>query len=212
MKKTLVAIGDSITKGTYTAPGDTGANSVAEDPFAKIVAERLGFSEFINCGMNGTSISRTADVFPEHAMSIRIDNTPDADFLIVAAGTNDYAAGVNIGSYSDTEDISFCGAVEVFFEKISKRYKRVAVITPIPRKDDGENCAGATLSDYRRAIEHYAKKYGFFVIDGAGVPIDAKSEEGRKLYMLDGLHPNPHAHELYADSVISALKSSNLLK
>ena len=162
--------------------------------------------------MNGTSVSRLAKVFPEHAMSVRIDRTPDADLLIVAAGTNDYAGGIPLGSYSDTEDISFCGGLDVFFSKIAKRYKRVAVITPIPRRDDGENVTGATLADYSRAIEHFAKKYGFFLVDGSLVPIDAKSEEGRRLCMLDGLHPNPYGHELYAGTVISAISASDFLK
>ena len=212
MKKTLVAIGDSITKGTYTAPSDPSPNTVAERPFAKIVADALGFDEFINCGMNGTSVSRLAKVFPEHAMSVRIDKTPDADLLIVAAGTNDYAGCVPLGSYTDTEDISFCGGLNVFFSKISKRYKSVAVITPIPRRDDGINAVGAALVDYSRAIEHFAKKYGFFLVDGSLVPIDAKSEEGRRLCMLDGLHPNEYGHELYANTVISAISVSSLLK
>lgn len=212
MKKTLVAIGDSITKGTYTAPTDPSPNTVAEKPFAKLVADALGYDEFINCGMNGTSVSRLAKVFPEHAMSVRIDKTPDADLLIVAAGTNDYAGGIPLGSFEDTEDISFCGGLDVFFSKIAKRYKRVAVITPIPRRDDGENVTGATLADYSRAIEHFAKKYGFFLVDGSLVPIDAKSEEGRRLCMLDGLHPNPYGHELYAGTVISAISASDFLK
>lgn len=206
MKKTLVAIGDSITKGTYTSDSDTGANSVAPHPFAAIVAARLGYSEFINCGMNGTSVSRTARVFPEHAMSIRIDKAPNADLLIVAAGTNDYGGSLELGTPEDTEDVSFYGGLDVFFQSIKERgYSKVVVITPIPRADEGENSAGYTLEDYRCAVELRAEKYGFFVVDGRGVPIDPKTPEGRRLHIRDGLHPNILGHEVYAEYVISKI-------
>ncbi len=206
MKKTLVAIGDSITLGTYTSDTDTGANSIVEHPFAEQVAKHFGYTEFINCGINGTSVSRTADVFPDKAMSIRIDTTPDADLLIVAAGTNDYAGSLKIGSYDDTEDISFSGGVSVFFSKIAKRYNKVVVVTPIPREKDGENESGANLDDYRRVLSHFADKYKFFIIDGSKVDIDAKTPEGRALYMRDGLHPNQNGHDLYTEYLISELE------
>ena len=206
MKKTLVAIGDSITLGTYTAETDKSADSIVEHPFAEQVANHFGYNEFINCGMNGTSVSRTADVFSDQAMSIRIDQTPNADLLIVAAGTNDYAGSLKIGTYDDGEDFSFSGGVSVFFSKIAKRYKKVAVITPIPRECDGENESGHTLDDYRRVLAHFAELHGFILIDGSKVNIDAKSPEGRALYMRDGLHPNQEGHDLYAEYLISELE------
>ena len=204
MAKILVAIGDSITKGTYTSDTDTGANSVAPMPFAAIVAERLGY-DFINRGMNGTSVSRTARVFPEHAMSVRIDRTEPADILLVAAGTNDYGGNLDLGSPDDREDVSFFGGLWVFFERIKARYDKVFIITPIPRRDDGKNSAGYTLDDYRGAIETRAAEFGFPVIDGRGVRIDPKTPEGRRLHMRDGLHPNEAGHALYAEYVIEEI-------
>lgn len=206
MSKTLVAIGDSITKGTYMSETDLGANSVAEKPFCALVAEALGYESFINCGMNGTSVSRTARVFPEDAMSIRINNTPMADLLIVAAGTNDYGGCVELGTPDDVDDVSFYGGLSVFFGAIKDRgYKNVAVITPIPRLDDEKNSRGYTLEDYRAAIEMRAREYGFFLIDGRDVPIDPKSDEGREMHMRDGLHPNEAGHRIYGEYVISRL-------
>ena len=206
MAKTLVAIGDSITKGTYTSDTDTGANSVAEYPFARIVAEALG-CDFINHGMNGTSVSRTTRVFPDHAMSIRIEKVEDADILLVAAGTNDYGGCNELGSPEDREDVSFYGGLDVFFRGIkAKDFKKVVIITPIPRQDEEKNSRGYTLEDYRCAIENKAREYGFPVIDGRGVPIDPSTADGRRRHMRDGLHPNIEGHRVYAEYVIKEMK------
>lgn len=211
MAKTLVAIGDSITKGTYTSDTDTGANSVAEKPFAAIVAEALGY-DFINCGMNGTSVSRTARVFPEHAMSIRIERVEDADILLVAAGTNDYGGCVELGSSEDRDDVSFYGGLDVFFRGIkAKNFEKVIVVTPIPRQDEEKNTKGYTLEDYRCAIEERTKEYGFFLIDGRGVPIDPSTAEGRRLHMRDGLHPNALGHRVYAEYVLERLRENKIV-
>lgn len=201
----LVAIGDSITWGTYTSDTDKGPNSFAARPFAAIVADALGCDEFINLGINGTSVSRTARILGDKAMSIRIESAPEADILIIAAGTNDYGGCVELGSPEDREDVSFFGGLDVFFSEVSRRYGRAYVVTPIPRMDDEKNTRGYTLDDYRSAIEVVAKRYEIPVIDGRGVPIEPKTEEGRRLHIRDGLHPNPEGHRVYAEYVIGEI-------
>ena len=46
------------------------------------------------------------------------------------------------------------------------------------------------------------------MIDGYGVPINPKNAEEKKKYMLDGLHPGPEGHRLYAEYVISKIKGA----
>jgi hypothetical protein len=54
MRKRLVALGDSITVGTYTAPTDRSPDSIAHPNYIEIVAEALGYTELINYAQNGT--------------------------------------------------------------------------------------------------------------------------------------------------------------
>ena len=47
MKKRLIAIGGSIMKGTYTAPGEKSPSSIAHPNFAELFAEAFGYDEYI---------------------------------------------------------------------------------------------------------------------------------------------------------------------
>ena len=42
--KRLAVLGDSITKGTYTAPTDPSPNSIASPNFADLVCRALGYA------------------------------------------------------------------------------------------------------------------------------------------------------------------------
>lgn len=206
MNKRLIVIGDSITKGTYTQDGDSSPNSVVEINFSTLIKCALGYTELINHGINGTAISSTSKIRSELAICIRAKEMQDADTVIVAGGTNDYGNNVVLGDINDKEDISFYGALDVLCRTLKQKYKRVYFITPIRREQDGKNGAGYSLEEYRRAIELKAKEYNFVVIDGYGVPIYPKTEEHRKKYMYDGLHPNAEGHKLYADYIIERIK------
>lgn len=204
----LVTIGDSITKGTFTDIGQPSPNSVASPNFSDILKEKFGFAELFNYGINGTSVSRTSTTLPELAMSIRVKDTVDADVIVVAAGTNDYGTHVELGTINDIEDVSFYGGLHVFytFLKENRKNSKIFIVTPIKRQGDGPNEKGYSLAQYREAICIKAKEFGFPVIDGFGVPIDPKTEEGRKKHILDGLHPNTEAHKLYGEYLYQQIK------
>lgn len=206
--KRLIALGDSITKGTYTAPGDPSPNTVADPNYAELVRGGLGYDELLNYAMNGISVSTATPTLPEHSMCRRIDCMQTGDTVIIAGGTNDYAAGVPLGCVGDREESTFYGALEVLFGKVRSKYDAsdVYVVTPIRRQLDGENSRGHTFEEYRVAVAQVAEAYGFNVIDGFGVPIDPKTEEGRRAHILDGLHPNVEGHRLYAEYLISKMK------
>ena len=204
----LVTIGDSITKGTFTDIGQSSPNSVASPNFSDILKEKFGFAELFNYGINGTSISRTTYQFPELAMSIRVKDTVDADVIIVAAGVNDYATDVELGKKDDREDVSFYGALNVLYSflKENRKNSKIFIVTPIKRQNDGPNKKGYTFDEYREAIVYRAKEFGFPVIDGYGLLIDPKTEEGRRKHILDGLHPNQEAHLLYGEYLYEQIK------
>jgi len=204
----LITLGDSITKGTYTADTESSPNTIANPTFSQRLKELLGYDELINYAMNGIAVSRTTTVFPEHAMSLRYQLMEDADTVIIAAGTNDFGTQIPLGTADDKEDISFYGALDVMYRGLKEKYpsSRIYIITPIHRHDEDANKLGLPLSAYRHAIEERAATYGFPVIDGFGVPIDAKNEEHRRRYIKDGVHPNTEGHRLYAEYVYEKIK------
>lgn len=210
MKKTLIALGDSITVGTYTAPTDKSADSISSPNYVELISEALGYTEFINYAKNGTCISPLKGPFPSDALLFTFDKATVGDAIIISGGTNDYAAEIPIGTLRDRCDDTFLGASRLLFEKTKSKYltEHVYVITPIRREKDGKNGVGYTHRDYGEALALLAHEFGYFVIDGYGVPINPKNAEEKKKYMLDGLHPGPEGHRLYAEYVISKIKGT----
>lgn len=208
--KTLVALGDSITVGTYTAPTDKSPDSISSPNYVELVAEALGYEKLINCAQNGTCISPLKGPRPSDALLFKFDKVAVGDAIIISGGTNDYAAEIPIGTPADRCEDTFLGASRLLFEKIKSKYlaERVYIITPIKRETDGKNGVGHTLCDYKEALALLANEFGYFVIDGYGVPINPKNAEEKKKYMLDGLHPGPEGHRLYAEYVISKIKEA----
>ena len=202
----LITIGDSITRGTFFENSEW---SVAVPNFSDALALLLGADELKNYGQNGISYSSTTDVYPESAISKKIRTIETGDILIIAGGTNDFGAGVELGSEQDERDISFYGGVDVTF-RFAREYfpnTKIFVVLPIPRANDGEkNKCGYTLDDYREALRSRADKYGFSVIDGKKLKIDAKNPEQRMQFIPDGLHPNNAGHKLYADFLYEEIK------
>lgn len=195
------AIGDSITRGTYTAQGESIPASIAEKPWCSVVAEKLGFESVENYGINGTSISSTSSVNIENAFSLRFDKMrDDADLVVVAGGTNDFGTNVKLGSANDTHDVSFCGGLHVLCKGLKEKYPsaKVVFIQPIYRSDKETNDNQNTLSQYRQAIKEIAHGiYGFFVID---TDIPEFCERSQELFP-DGVHPTPEGHQIYGEYI-----------
>lgn len=204
----LVTIGDSITKGTYTAEGQTAPLSVASPNFSYILKEKLGVEELINYGVNGVSISSSTNVNADMAIVKEVKNMQGGDIIIVAAGTNDYGTNVPLGTIEDKTKDTFYGALYLLYSflKNERAYARIFAVSPIRRLNSGKNKIGFTLEDYRNAIRTRAEEFGFCVIDGYAVPIYPEKERDRKKYMSDGLHPNEAGHALYAEVLFREIK------
>lgn len=208
MKKKLICIGDSITRGTYTAIGESAPLSIAHPNFAELLQEKLAFEELINYGSNGISYSALSPVLSESALTRKCKKFESGDIIILAAGTNDYGTNVPLGTETDSKDISFFGAVdEVLRCLINKNpHSIIFVVLPIPRMQYKENSLGFTLDDYRNALIKKAQKYHLPVIDGRLLHIDPTNSEHREKYMPDGTHPNETGHNMYANLLYSEIK------
>ena len=207
--KIAVAYGDSITHGTFTDVGDTSPDSVVEKKWCDVVSERLGFRYLSNYGQNGISVSSTSPVLSGSALSLGYKNLRgDGEVIMIAAGTNDFGTNVRLGRNDDTEDVSFCGGLNVLCRGLKERFPDAAVIfiTPIDRKDSASNALGLSLDDYRRKIEEIAGGvYGFRIVDGRCTGFDAGDPAFIRDYMRDGVHPNREAHILYGEAVAKEL-------
>ena len=208
---TLVVLGDSITRGTFTGEGDWCPLSLAKPPFAEIVGVNLGFNTVYNYGTNGISVSETTAQEQGYCLCKWIDQAEQGDALLLAGGTNDYGndGGVELGKITDKTDVSFFGALYVLFQKITKKYpqERVYILTPLRREGESiPNEKGYVLAQYRDAIKIRAKEFGFYVLDGESIPLNPESEEDRRRYMLDGLHPNTDGHRIIAAFLTEEIK------
>lgn len=207
----LIAIGDSITKGTYST--SNGGGGIANPNFVELVRRGLGYEECVNYGQNGISVSGTSDTFPESAAANRCEEYQCGDLVLFAMGTNDFTSGVKLGKPSDDSDISLYGALAVVFRTLKRKQEgaTVVVISPLHRKKE-ENALGCVLEDYCKAIESRAQEYGFWLIRGFDAPFDARNEVDRELYVPDGLHPNPDGHASYARYILEELKKKRILE
>ena len=210
MKKSLVAIGGSIVKGTYTGENDKSPMSIAHPNFAEIVCKELGFDELLNYGQNGVCLSPFKGPFPKDATLRKFDFAEAGDALIIMGGSNDYAASIPIGKPTDRTESTFMGSIRLLFEKVAKIYpkEKVCVVNSIRRHVDGENEVGATLADYRAAFCRLISEFGFIEVSGPDIPMDPHDPEHREKYLRDGLHPNVEGHRILADVIISKVKDT----
>lgn len=202
--KTAVVYGDSIVYGSYRAKGDPGAVSRVEKPWCEFLPELLGLKSVANCGEPGISISCTSPTLPDRALSQNAAALPEADLILIAAGTNDFGNNVVLGSPEDTEDISFYGAVDRLCRSLKEKYAKsdVIFITPIPRIHEDRNFNGNSLEEYREILAEVAgKRYGFFVIDGKSTKLDPND----RVLLSDGTHPTPQGYDAYAKRIAEAL-------
>jgi lysophospholipase L1-like esterase len=181
---------------------------VAHPNYIEIVKETLGFDELKNYAQNGICISTAKGPFPSDAMVLKFDKMDKGDTLFISGGTNDYAAAIPLGDGDSLDVNTFIGATRVLFGKARDSYPsdKVYVITPVPRTLDTVNESGHTVDDYREALATLAGEFGFWCIDGRGVAIDPKDEAQREKYMIDGLHPNPEGHRVYAEYVLAEIE------
>lgn len=208
--KKVLFLGDSITEGV-------GA-SCQKNNYVNVFAKISGANVF-NYGIGGTRIASQKN--PSCPNENRYFYTrlaimeEQADYVVVFGGTNDFGHGnAEFGTYSDTTDDTFCGALRHLIESLCEKYPtaRVVIVTPMHRASENSdvNDRGgkpmAKFIDYINAIRHVAAEYSVPVFDlYSNSNIHAKTEAVRKIYMPDGLHPSDAGHKRIAEMLYSFL-------
>ena len=194
--KTIVFLGDSITQGVGASAPDLCYVSL----FQKAHPE----ATVINCGVSGTRFAKQSDVAEDDYLNVnrftlRAQTMPEADFVVVFGGINDYGHGnAPLGVLGDTEDDTFYGAAYALFTRLITRYPtaQFLVLTPLHCIKEPElSIQGAALPEYVRAIRETAEVFSLPVLDlYAGSGINPNMGNLQAVYMTDGLHPNDAGH------------------
>lgn len=210
-------IGDSICKGENP---ENGYKRMIDDNLATLIAKYFGLAHCYNYGIGGCKVSGN-----EATSLINRYNEIDikSDLVIVFAGTNDFSANVELGSFDDLSDnTKFIPAYYNLLTGLIHRFyiKKIVCITPLHRAsisqyngpyldENTPNSIGATLNDYIEAIKSVCAKVGVpFVdmfIEENGTP---QVSAWANAYMPDGLHPNSDGMKKYvALTIINAIKN-----
>lgn len=189
--KSIVSYGDSITAGAY-----------ATTPYIKALATKYSMT-LTNRATSGTTIAQSTNGLISDKI---ISNTDDKDIIVIAGGTNDWTLGVPLGSYGDTTNETFYGALYVICEhlKTNSPNAKIIFLTPINRFLNGVRPV-ASLNAYRQAITEMALKYGFAVVDGRQLGMPDTEDTWAKEMLPDGLHPGDLGHTVICNSLIGIL-------
>ena len=212
--KKITCVGDSITAGSGTTK-----------TYWSILDETLEPESMIGMGVAGSCVSATSDYGKSNSPLIsRYTSIPESDIITIYMGTNDYGHETPMGTISDTEDISFYGALNVIISGIKQAQPNAQLvwITPTHRYgfgtskilgtkftyDNLPNGRGYSLNDYVNTIKEVCAKYSVPVIDLFNLSgMDPSLSETRTQYMPDGLHPNAAGHEKIAAIISKELQN-----
>ena len=167
-------MGDSITQGW-----NSGVDSVS---YAHLISRHFNADSVIQ-GIGGTRFNANA-----------LDaNFPfDPDVIIIAYGTNDWAA------YKSNES-TFRSNLTAYLDKITQLYpdKTIIGISPIERLDSTSGTM--SFASACSIIEQEYTKRNIIVVDGSNlVPKDRQ-------YYADDVHPNAKGFTEYAENLAAAI-------
>ena len=208
-KPVWYALGDSITQGFYSyMNGDTPAISTTTNCWAKIVADKAGFS-LTNYGVGGSGFVHNATVGDHLNARDHIDTIDfsSADIVTIAFGINDWKGSNTFGSFND--DITTGGTVysnmRYVIEKIltDNPECKVFIITPINASKYGNQSGnwslshtinGKTLEDMFQLEKTVADYYGIELIDMTHSSVFNRIN--CPALLVDGVHPTLRGHQL----------------
>lgn len=192
------------------------------------VAKYFGFSQWVNCGVGGSTVadvdtSLPYDPNPNQPMvtDARINTLPtDSDVIVFFGGANDWGAKVVIGEITDLKDGAindehFKSAYMHTIKKIQTRCPNAVLIcaTPINGRLNTAGVAqdyptilsnGKKLVEYANAIKEVASEYSIPCIDiFSECRINVLNAPN---YLDDTIHQNADGAKLLANAFINGLK------
>ena len=212
--KVINFLGDSITQGIGTTPGNI---------YHEIIAKNYGLKAANNYGISGTRFARQQNPteenpsFDEYFM-LRAEKMPeDVDAVVVFGGTNDFGHGdAPLGEFSDRTPDTFYGATHLLCQFLINKYhgKPIVFMTPLHRCTEdcltGDNKPEpvANLETYVNIIKEVTRYYSLPVCDMFAISgLQPNVDVIKKNYIPDGLHPNEAGHKVIAERLANFLLS-----
>ena len=206
----IACLGDSITEGVGVEnPENLWVNILnAEDWVIKAQ----------NVGSSGTTIAVPPDeALRPYAFVRRYTDIDERSALIfVFGGTNDYGNDVPLGTPTDTDPMTFYGALNTLVAGLKEKYPNAILLfaTPLQRDDTRlgapettpYNGAGATMENYRQAILAVCEANGIETLDLWNLEGMRLGDDTFSTYYADGLHPNDEGSAFMAKTIIAKMK------
>ncbi|MBO5909729.1 MAG: SGNH/GDSL hydrolase family protein [Clostridia bacterium] len=197
--KTVCFLGDSITEGA--------GSSSPDKCFVSLFAKAHPEAKVHNFGIGGTRIAKQIKPSEksrwDRYFGGRVADMPKtADLICIFGGTNDYGHGdVPFGSFGDTDEYTFSGAVYTLMHSLVEKYPnaKIVIFTPLHRvgervpakRLDGE----FILRDYVERIKETAEYFSLPILDLWSVSgLQPEIEIIKEKFMPDGLHPNDEGY------------------
>lgn len=174
---TYVALGDSITHGTYL-----------ETPYPYLVSDTLGFKKVYNYGINSSTISACNDdrTSQHNPMVLRYMNMIDnADIISVMAGINDWIHFHDFGTAESEENTTLYGALKIMCQGLKEKYPNSFIFFMTPYNSSVEKNREETPQLVGEIIKEICALYDIPVLD-----LYAKNDFIPEEHSADGLHPN----------------------
>lgn len=204
--------GDSIMRYSGT-PQDTNGG------FGMRALRDMGSILVENYAIGGTTIAqRSAEPTERNPLVIRYtDMNPDADFVIIAAGTNDWNYDwTPIGTASDDTPNTLYGALNILLEGLLEMYMGKPIVWSLPIKrnfqltstPDAVNGLGLTLQEYSDIIAERCQFWGVYTFDmGKACGINPFIPSHVTPLIPDGTHPNAAGSQLMANALQGFLRT-----
>lgn len=188
--KTVLCVGDSITKGV-------GVADEKNDAYPAVLAKRLG-AEYtvLNFGVNGTTVADVEQSYYNNTRYYDMSLNTSADILVLMLGTNDCMASTwNANAFKKA------------YKKLIKSYQKandhieIILVLPIPIYLEGLDYSNDILiNEVVPIISAIADDYHLKTVDAYG------AFKGDLTLYNDSVHPNEKGAMLLADLVNKAIQ------
>lgn len=197
----------------WTAVGDslTESNARTDLNYHDYIAEATGIT-VVNQGNSGSGYAKTGQ---GKAFHLRIANVnPNSDVVTIFGSFNDYSAGIELGTPSDSGTETICGCINTTIDNLIAVMPAVSlgIVTPTPWDGSNPSDPNNAHTKYADALVAICKNRSIPCLDLYRCSnLRPWSEEGRlACYSKDGgsgTHPDETGHKLIASRFKAFLES-----
>ncbi len=207
---TLVIYGDSISTTDYGQGG-----------YQNILCEKLKVNNIFNHAISGSATAFTPIDNFIRVLSDENNIHPEADFIIIWYGTNDWYWGNHLGHIGSNDLSTFSGALDKSLQILQVKCPnaKIILLTPIFRNQAPFDVFSSNLINNayltKNKVGHTLKEYKDMLIliaENRCVPVldihtlSQINEFNSKLFLEDDVHPSKLGYERISSIIINFIK------